>query len=178
MWSLIYWHRHLLHCIRQEPLNNLYARLHEHSLSTPIQQAVSIHLCTCLVCLSLALLYHCHLICLVINHLSPRPFFSHSATDSSFPIICSQNCFPTTIQISKITLYKLLMTSYFLKDQIWVHFHGIQLAPGYLSYPGYLSLCGNIQSCASASSTTTEYFTVSKPFHALKLCLCCFSFSA
>ena len=58
-------------------------RLHEHSLSTPSQQAVSIQLYTCLVCLSLAFLYHCHLICSVTNHLSPRLFFSHSATDSA-----------------------------------------------------------------------------------------------
>lgn len=132
-------------------------RLHEHSLSTPIQQAVSIHLCTCLVCLSLALLYHCHLICLVINHLSPRPFFSHSATDSCLPNLSAPRIVFLQYKYPKITLYKLLMTSYFLKDKFGTPFHGIQLAPGYLSYPGYLSLCSNIQSCASASSTTTEY---------------------
>ena len=156
MWSLIYWHRHLPRCIKQGPQNNLYA---SSSWTQPIHtySGSCRHPHTCLACLSLALLEHCHLICSVIHHLSPRPFFSHSATDSCLPNRSAPRIVFLQYKYQKVTLYKLLMTSCFLKDKFGAPFHGIQLAPGYLSHPGYLSLQSNIQSCASASSTTTEY---------------------
>ena len=116
MWSLIYWHRHLPRCIKQGPQNNLYA---SSSWTQPIHtySGSCRHPHTCLACLSLALLEHCHLICSVIHHLSPRPFFSHSATDSCLPNRSAPRIVFLQYKYQKVTLYKLLMTSCFLKDK-------------------------------------------------------------